>query len=234
MKLVSHKFLLAALGCIVLVLLLSGSRLRNDKVDAKVPTSSPRSVQTSTASMSAATLPPPTADDIRAAIARVYGDAVQIGDSLPHYLVGDFNGDGSQDLVVEVRPSATKVSDLNGDLANWIVEDPSQIFVPDPSKAVQSFPPIPPRQLIHKSQPLLVVLHGYGSQGWRAPSARQSYLLANATGNSIVRKAKDDAMLTKVGKRPMPRLLGDVIYETRADAQGFLFWTGGHYAWYQQ
>lgn len=227
------KFLLSGIGCVLLILLLSGPRLKNTNVEAKVPIASAHSLDNRAVSTPNLALPAPTADDIRSAVARIYGDAVEVDKSTP-YFVGDFNGDGSQDLAVEVRPLAAKLPDLNADLANWILEDPSQIFVPDPSKRVQSFPPKPPRQRILKAQPLLVIVHGYGPVGWRAPTARQSYLLANATGSSMALKAKGDEALAKTGRRPMPRLLGDVICEQRGLKRGFLFWTGGHYAWYQQ
>jgi len=231
MRFTGRKFLLAAVGLVPFILFLTAPRGRNSRVEANVP-SSAHSSPASAALAPGLTLPPPTAADVRAAVSRIYADAVET-DKQPHYLFGDFNGDGSQDLAVDARSSAAKLRDLNDDLANWILEDPRQIFVPDPIKAVQAFPPKPLRPRVRQSQSLLVIIHGYGSQGWRAPAAQQSYLLIEGA-TSMVLKTKEEAVRDHAGAAPMPRLLGDVICERRGLEQGFLFWTGGHYAWHQQ
>jgi hypothetical protein len=88
----------------------------------------------------------PAAADVQAAIQRVYLNAVEI-DPGPResFLIGDFNGDGSQDLAV-VQPVEGALTKLNSDYANWIVEDPQKIVLPKAEKAVQKLPPPPARE----------------------------------------------------------------------------------------
>ena len=62
---------------------------------------------------------------MRDAIKRNYEDAVSI-DSSRTILVGDFNGDNSEDVAVVVRPGQGKIAELNSEYVNWILEDPHQ------------------------------------------------------------------------------------------------------------
>jgi hypothetical protein len=228
-----HKLLLVAVGCGLVVVVLT-RKSPNGRLETKVPVASASIPYKNPVSTPDIPLPPPTLEDVRRAVARIYGDTVKMDSGSPgDYMVGDFNGDGSPDLVVEVLPARDKIPDLNDQLANWILEDPSQIFVPDPSKRVQTFPPKPSPPRVRARQSLLVIVHGYGAHGWREPNARQSYLLVNAAGDSMALERKESAITAKAGSQPMPRLLGDVIHEARRGRQGFLYWTGGHYAWYQ-
>src|SRR5690242_15883874 len=48
-------------------------------------------------------LPPPSPSDVRNAIERVYKNAVLVDSS--RFVVGDFNGDGVQDIAVAVKPA---------------------------------------------------------------------------------------------------------------------------------
>ena len=61
---------------------------------------------------------PPPASDVRAAVGRVYKGAVALDARPGSAAVGDFNGDGSEDLAVRVRAEASRLGDLNDDLAN--------------------------------------------------------------------------------------------------------------------
>jgi len=53
-----------------------------------------------------------------------------------NFVVGDFNGDGSEDLAVVVKPNETKLAEVNSEMANWILEDPKKIVLPSSSLAV--------------------------------------------------------------------------------------------------
>lgn len=175
-------------------------------------------------------LPPPTAADVQQAVSRIYGDNVQPDPaSSPHYVIGDFNGDDSPDLAVEVRPVSQKLSNLNDDFANWIVEDPKRIFVPDANHGkVQKLPPRRPREQVRAGEPLLAIVHGYGPQGWRETMAQQSYLLRNTGGKELGLKNKD-----VLAGNTSPVLFGDLIERDHGGRKALLFWTGGHYAWYR-
>jgi len=176
-------------------------------------------------------LPAPNQADVRNAIARIYKDAVTIDAS--RFVVGDFNGDGSQDLAVVVRPAQGMLSEINSEVANWILEDPQKITLPDAGKATQHLGPSskPPR--VEDSDILLAVLHGFGPSGWRDPSSRQTYLLKNAVGTNLKSRQLADVLNSASSKTTLPKLRGDVINENIGDESGFLFYTGAKYAWHR-
>ena len=172
-------------------------------------------------------LPPPKIEEVREAVARIYKDAVTIETGrAPAYIVGDFNSDGSEDIAVVVRPAKDKLEELNNELANWIVEDPRQVKLPDPHRSVQTLP-ANMRPVIKPNDLLLTIIHGYKREGWRNREAQQTYLLDNAVGNSMTPEPLKNLQDAN-GKQEMT---GDVIKETLGGEQGFLYWTGAKYAW---
>lgn len=178
----------------------------------------------------AANLSPPTQDEVRGAVARVYKDAVVVDTS--RFAVGDFNGDGSQDLAVAVTPATTMLGEINSEVANWILEDPQKIVLPDPKKTTQRLAPVPAPTRVAQSDVLLVVLHGHGPSGWRNPESRQTYLLKNAVGAGIRSQKMTTLQKANTGKTALPKLLGDVISETLGAEPGFLYYNGSKYVWY--
>lgn len=180
---------------------------------------------------------PPPSNDARATVARVYKGAVTADERADWTVVGDFNGDGSEDLVARVRAAPGHVDALNDDLANWIVSDPQKIQPPDPRKfdphqGVQKLTPPPERPRIAASDSLLVVIHGFKEQGWHSPEASQTYLLKDVAGTDLRAQSRRDARITTMGQNP-PRLMGDVIRQTINGHQGFLYWNGATYGWFQ-
>lgn len=228
-------FKVSAAGVVSLSLLFAvycNSRADRSRWEKSVSSASVPAMPANGGMPAAIALPPAGLRDVRQAIARVYGDAVELPSGSPHYVIGDFNGDESEDLAVEVRPVIGKLAKLNDDFANWILQDPSQIFVPDPTKRVQHLPAkhSPPR--VRSGERLLAIIHGYGPQGWREPMARQGYLLSNTSGKAIALKKKNDvpAQMSNL----VPHLFGDLIQVKRSDNPSMLFWTGGHYAWLEK
>jgi len=181
-----------------------------------------------------ANLTAPALTEVQAALARIYQDTVTIdvGKSEP-VLLGDFNGDGSPDLAVVVRPGGEgALPKLNSEYANWIVEDPRTVVLPDATKAVQQLPKpeAPPR--IQPNDILLVVLHGYGQSGWHHPYARQTFLLCNAVGENM--RARPLREVLRGGRKNIQsQSQGDVIAEKLSGYDGFLYWINGKYAWHQ-
>jgi hypothetical protein len=176
----------------------------------------------------------PTLPEVRAALARIYQDTVTIdlGKSEP-VLLGDFNCDGSPDLAVVVRAAGEgALPKLNSEYANWIVEDPRRVVLPDASKAVQRLPTPdePPR--IQANDLLLLFLHGYGQSGWRHPYARQTFLLSNAVGENM-RSRPLQEVLRAVSKNTQSQPQCNVISEKLSEHDGFLYWTNGKYVWHQ-
>lgn len=174
-------------------------------------------------------LPPPGIDQIRDAVARIFEKAATPDSTVdPGFVVGDFNGDRSQDLAVVVKASEASLGEINNELANWILEDPRTVLV-DRNLSNR----VPPNKPVHaeKGDNLLAIIHGVGAQGWRAPEAKQTFLLKNGAGSNLrVQSAKD--LRNANGKQRLPPLKGDAISETIGAKSGLVFWTGAKYAWY--
>jgi hypothetical protein len=180
---------------------------------------------------SPAELSAPTPAEVRAAVARIYKDAVRVNTTrAPGFVIGDFNGDQSQDIAVVVEPVKEKLDDLNSDVAAWIIRDPLSASLA-PLIAVKRDEP-PARPVITDGDAvLLAVIHGYGAQGWRDAQARQTYLLKNAAGNRLTVAPRRTA-LTAIKGTSAPSVHGDVIKMTTAGTAGFLYHSGASYLWY--
>lgn len=212
------------------------SAARNAQPPASAAESSPTSAVTP-----APTQAPPRPElseaspaDLRECVRRVYRAAVNVEDGRPDgYVTGDFNGDGSQDIAVVVRPGRGRLGEINDELANWILEDPHE----DPLQAVTSAASRPrerpPRAQVAQGELLLAVIHGHKADGWRNPAATQTYLLRNAVGGELKKKTRTEALFALGPDARPPYLTGDVISETLAREQGFLYWDGAKYIWHR-
>lgn len=179
-------------------------------------------------------LPPAKPEEVREVAARVYKGAVAIDMAhQPASIVGDFNGDGSEDIAFVVKPAKNKLEEINSEVANWIVEDPRQVLLPDPNKTVQRLPQNPGPVKVQPGDLLLTIIHGYKDKGWRNPEARQAYLLNNAVGASMSAAPLKD-LLSAGGNKSGVMRSGDVIKVTLAGEPGFLYWTGAKYAWHKK
>ena len=175
-----------------------------------------------------APLPPPTIDQIRDAVVRVFAKTAAPDTSLPAaYVVGDFNGDGFEDLAVAIRVSDGHLAEINNELANWTLEDPRNVAS---NRTVSTTRPSTGKPVrAEKGDSLLAIIHGIGPQGWRAREAKQTFLLKNGAGSNIIALPVDRARNTPQKLSP---LKGDVIKETVGGSSGFIFWTGAWYAWH--
>jgi hypothetical protein len=177
---------------------------------------------------------PPTPAEARSALERIYKLAVIFDESRPDpFVAGDFNGDGSGDLVVAVRPAPGRLGEINDELANWIVADPRKAIPFDPNKAAQTTPHGPGPVKIEQSDALLAVVHGHGPEGWRSPEAMQTYLLKGAAAQGMrAVPVKEFPPALKV--RRSVNLRADVISGRLAGADGFLYWSHGKYVWHER
>ena len=166
-------------------------------------------------------LPPPDLNAAQEAVKHVFKESVLIDTSRnPNFVVGDFNGDLSQDIAVVLKPAPEKISDLNEEFPNWILRD-----------LAGSKQPGSPRLRVAANDALLAVIHGYGAKGWRDPQATQTFLLKNAVGTGLeVHQAKN--MVTANEGKKIPRLRGDVIGEVLGSSSGYLYFAGATYSWY--
>jgi len=171
----------------------------------------------------------PGTDEIKEVVLRVYEKVAVPDISLePGFVVGDFNGDGSEDLAVVVKAGNGMLSEINNELANWTFEDPKQVREPNAAAVAQTAPSKPARA--EKGDSFLAIIHGVGKKGWRNPEARQSFLLKNSAG------AKMTVRHVKAGengneKEKLPPLRGDAVSMTIGGRPGMLLWTGAKYAW---
>ena len=174
---------------------------------------------------------PAKPDEVRQAMSRIFGSFAGMDDTrTPAFLVGDFNGDGSQDIAVVTRPADDALGEINNELANWVLEDPHDVPLPGTKAAAEARKPKPTKA--EKTDALLTIIHGVGPQGWRNSEARQTYLLRNAVGaNAAVEVA--DRIDKSFGNSSLPRR-GDVIIETVNGYRGLICWAGAKYAWVPQ
>src|SRR6185436_16518939 len=109
--------------CLFAVLLVilsacSGSKRHVAEQTPPVYQPSPESTPVRVAAPAAAKL-----SEVQEAVRRVFKDAAVVDtDYNPNYLAGDFNGDGSQDLAVIVKP--VKLDLMNQELPPWLVREP--------------------------------------------------------------------------------------------------------------
>lgn len=169
-------------------------------------------------------------DEVLGAIERVYQKAVvpAFGEGRG-FLVGDFNGDLSEDLAAVVKPAPEKLAEINDELANWIIQDVQSSI--DPIVKLQNPHARPRRPIVGPGDLLLAIIHGYGPGGWRNPEARQTYLLKHAVGKDMTARKRTDAL--KMARRDkLPELRGDVIAQELGQKRGFIYWTGARYVWW--
>lgn len=171
-------------------------------------------------------IPLPAEAEVARGMRRAFGDAVRPVNAQP-VLVGDFNGDGAEDVALPVRPAEGRLSELNDEVANWSVQDAleEERSRRKPSATVE-------RARVEQDDLLLAVVHGIGPKGWRDEDARQCYLVRHATGAPLEARPRTE-LLKYVERVPnAAQLEGHVIFCSSGGRPGFLFWTGRRYAWH--
>ena len=194
-----------------------------------IPIGQPVEANKSAADKKPANFQPPKPSEVKEKVTLVFQKVAAFdGARDPSFVVGDFNGDGSEDLAVAVKPNEGMLIEINSELANWIFEDPQKVAIPGTAPTSRSSANQIPAQA-EKGDSLLAIIHGYGQKGWRNPEARQTYLLKNGAG--VAMKTRTFETLRN-GKEKLPPLRGDAIAQTIGGKSGFIFWTGAKYAWY--
>lgn len=160
---------------------------------------------------------PPRAGEVTTVLYRAFGDVVEIERDAS--TVGDFNGDGSPDLAVDVRAVEAHAGEINDPVANWTVQD---CEVSPDALAVET-PPSP--AMVRNHELLLAVVHGFGRRGWRDPASRQAYLVKGALEGPWTPRSRDRYPELD---SPSDRQLGDVLAGA-SSAGAIAYWTGARY-----
>ncbi len=160
----------------------------------------------------------PKQSEVQEAVKRVFKDAAVIDTNYnPSFLAGDFNGDGSQDIAVVVKP--VKLEEMNQELPPWLVRQPRT------NKSDRARIPI------EKNDTLLAVIHGYGANHWRDPDATQAFVLKDVVGNDLKVHSPKDFVTANSGRK-LPHAQGDLIGETVQGNPGYLYYAQATYSWY--
>lgn len=164
-------------------------------------------------------LSPPKTEEVNDAVFRVFNKAVTVDSNYtPPVLVGDFNRDGSEDVAIAMKPNPDALAEINGEFANWTLEDVKQ------AERVAKLTPVK----AERTDTLIAIIHGVGAKGWRNPEARQAFLLRNAAGTKPVVEPAEKASASNTSRNPTLR--GDVISETINGHRGLIYWNGARYA----
>ncbi len=216
-----------SLGCAKSPQAQKGAEVQPYAITTNSPT--PASAQTTVTPADKKLAPAPTKDEISQVIARVFDKAAALDDShAPSFVVGDFNGDGSEDLAVAIKADERSLGEINNELANWTLEDAKAVPVPGTKAAEQLLPRKPVKAA--KGDSLLAIIHGAGALGWRNGEARQTFLLRNGVGTDVTVQPANKIFATAKSKSLPTK--GDVIAEKLAGHAGVIFWTGAMYSWY--
>jgi hypothetical protein len=85
------------------------------------------------------------------------------------------------------------------------------------------------RPAVAKGEEVLAIIHGVGAKGWRDSDARQAYIVKHAAATLLGTAPSISQKAIRIMHLPFPT---DIIKQVRNNKKGFLFWTGGVYAWH--
>lgn len=163
-------------------------------------------------------IPAPKQSEVQEAVRRIFKDAAVVDTAYnPSFLAGDFNGDGSQDLVVILKPA--KLDEMNQELPPWLVREPRTRKVPLKHARIE------------KDETFLAVIHGYGANHWRDPDATQTFVLKDVVGQDLKVHSLNEFVTANSGRK-LPRPQGDLIGETVGGTPGYLYFSQATYSWY--
>jgi hypothetical protein len=166
-------------------------------------------------------LPPAQTTEVEQAVKRVFKEAALVDTTYqPAFIVGDFNGDLSQDIAVMLKPAPDKLSALNEEFPNWMLRDLGG-----------SAPPASPRLRVAANDKLLAIIHGYDARGWRDDQATQTYLLKNGAGPGMETYSAKEFVAAYKGSK-MPQLRGDVMGQEIGGKLKCIYFAGATYSWY--
>ena len=162
----------------------------------------------------ASTTPP--ASEAQTIISAQFGSQFVLLQDFP-VLVGDFNGDGSEDAVFV----ATAHGGIQTTSDRYRVFDPSSDYfgIGDPKITSQFASPYPdgPRYLL--------IIHGNGTEGWHAKQPKERFVLINVAFDHI-----SIGHIEKTKKR-VTKVIDNIGLEETGLLNSFLYWNGRRYKW---
>ena len=178
-------------------------------------------------------VPPGQTAAVAAALRTSYGSAVEaVAAFKPYYVIGDFNGDRAEDIVVAVRLKGQR-NDLPADVKIYNpFEQPKAVWPADP---------------VANPMIALAIIHG-GKAGWQTTPPLEKYLLfgqspvlilnygrvtsgdPNAVKTLIELLQKGSKRLKNLGWPPAAAKGDSIILGTEA-TDSILYWNGKNYRW---
>jgi hypothetical protein len=155
----------------------------------------------------------PDQSELQTIIATQFGPQFVLLQQFP-VLVGDFNGDGSEDAVFV----ANSRGGVQANSGRFHVSDPSSDYfgIGDPRITSQFASPMP------GGARYLLIIHGSGKEGWHSKEPKERFVLINVAFERI--------SLGRVTRKK--KLLDDISVEESDGLNSFVFWNGHGYTWH--
>jgi hypothetical protein len=171
---------------------------------------SPNATAPNTAATNQAAPKPAVDNDF---VAKQFGSSCTLVGLEP--LIGDFNGDGVEDIVIPARCKNPMMNEAEND---YVVLDPYDAFFGYSNPRITT--QFSSEDLEHRGYSLLVI-HGAGEQAWRSPKPMAKFLIVNTPFDKVYVKK------LKVRKKPHTAIYVEESKESGLDS--VLFWDGKKY-----
>jgi hypothetical protein len=156
----------------------------------------------------------------------------------PSYLVGDFNGDGVEDIAVSVQLNRHVSAEDKSKLPFYFEKAPG----PGPSTVGEQGNDsgfVMGDLARYKDLAILAVIHGSKSNGWSQTQAEQRFVIVDAwhLGQKLMTLFHGKIKPASYGDEPRvidpPELLGDAVLMLDQTHTGTaVYWDGARYRWY--
>lgn len=166
----------------------------------------------------------PIRESIISAVNQALGSSAQVSGDAPYYILGDFNGDGNQDLAVLVKVESER-EELKAQNVKYIDTNPYS------KRNGSELDPL--TDMGHYCLGILV-LHG-ASHSWRDGFISPPYIFYESFSLFRLVKRQDRVQRGDGSKGKTPILTGDAIQlDLETGGQMLVYWDGGTYRGFGQ